>query len=122
MQEDNQPRDVYMEEKDLAEIERIAESWVGQLPFEAVYELAKRFHFHLTLKLFIEDSSGFQELRRTYGELGEESQAPKLVVTEKLLSQLDRLLGFSMGDTEIEPDDNLSGMPDKEFIKCLGID
>ena len=58
--QDDQARDVYMKAEDLAEIERIAESWVRELPSEAVYELAKRFHFHLALKLFI----GHKRVRR----------------------------------------------------------
>ena len=123
--QDDQARDVYMKAEDLAEIERIAESWVRELPSEAVYELAKRFHFHLALKLFIEDTNGFEELKRAYGEIDGNKRTSPLSVTKLLLSQIDNLLGFSMEDADIAPPDQHpagSNLPDKEFFENLSLD
>ena len=123
--QDDQARDVYMKAEDLAEIERIAESWVRELPSEAVYELAKRFHFHLALKLFIEDTNGFEDLKRAYGEIDGNKRTSLLSVTKLLLSQIDNLLGFSMEDADISPPDQRpagSNLPDKEFFENLSLD
>ena len=121
----NHARGAYVKDEDLAEIERIAESWVGELPFEAVYELAKRFHFHLALKLFIEDQKGFEELKRAYGEIDGKERTRPLSLTKTLLFQIDNLVGFSMEDTDIVPPDqrpSAADLPDKEFFKNLGLD
>ncbi|MEC7906175.1 MAG: hypothetical protein VYC82_03030 [Verrucomicrobiota bacterium] len=118
-------RDVYMKAEDLAEIERIAESWVGELPFEAVYELAKRFHFHLALKLFIEDTTGFEELKRSYGEPGGNERPRPLSVAKLLLSQIDDLFGFTMEDAGIDrlgQNPDAPDLPDKDFFENLGLD
>ena len=123
--QDDQARGIYMKAEDLAEIERIAESWVRELPSEAVYELAKRFHFHLALKLFIEDTNGFEELKRAYGEIDGNTRTSLLSGTKLLLSQIDNLLGFSMEDADIAPPDQRpagSNLPDKEFFENLSLD
>ena len=80
-----------IEDQELAEIGRIVESWVGGLPFEAVYELVKRFHFHLALKLFIDDKEGFEELKSVYGGKGETEGRPHIHVTKLLLTLMDNL-------------------------------
>jgi hypothetical protein len=121
----NHARGSYVKDEDLAEIERIAESWAGETPFEAVYELAKRFYFHLALQLLIEDQNGFEELKRTYGEIDGKERTRPLSLTKNLLSQLDNLVGFSMEDTDIVPPDQSpvsADLPDKEFFKNLGLD
>ena len=73
------------------------------LPYEAVYELVKRFHFHLALKLFIDDKEGFEELKSAYGGKDEAGRRAHIHVTELLLSQMDNIVGFnsvSEGETD----------------------
>ncbi len=125
MDQNEGARDVYMRAEDLTEIERIAESWVGELPFEAVYELAKRFHFHLALKLLVEDTKGFEELKRTYREPGGNEGARPLSVAKLLLSQIDDLFGFTMEDAgtdRLGQNPDAPDLPDKDFFENLGLD
>ena len=116
-----------IEEHELAEVGRMVETWVNGLPFEAVYELAKRFHFHLALKLFIEDKEGFEELKTTYGNKGEGEVRPLMQVTQMLISQLDNLAGFNLisceDATQVESDEIpvKPPLPDQKFFDDLGI-
>ena len=52
--------------EDWAEIEKLAEAWVAGLPFEAIYQVAKRFHVHLLTMMFCEDKDYFEEIKRDH--------------------------------------------------------
>ncbi|MQF67719.1 hypothetical protein FIM07_04690 [SAR202 cluster bacterium AD-802-F09_MRT_200m] len=116
-----------IEKHELAEVGRMVESWVGGLPFEAVYELAKRFHFHLALKLFIEDKEGFEELKSAYGDHARGEVRPLMEVTEMLISQMDDIAGFNLISSEDTPEVEsdqpsvTTQLPDREFFDNLGI-
>ena len=79
----------------------------------------------MALQLSIEDQNGFEDLKRTYGEIDGKKRTRRLSLNKNLLSQLDNLVGFSMEDTDIVPPDQSpvsADLPDKEFFKNLGLD
>ena len=88
---------------------------------------SKRFHYHLALKLFIDDKEWFEELQSAYGRKDEAGGQSHMHVTELLLSQMDNMVGFnSVSEDETdkvncdEPP-NTPELPDKEFFKNLGV-
>ena len=111
--------------EDWAEIEKLAEAWVAGLPFEAIYQVAKRFHVHLLTMMFCEDKDYFEEIKRDHKANQESDAGEDDDVTIMLVKKLDRMVGFidkTDEEMELEVQADEVVLPDKEFFKKLGLD
>ena len=111
-------------EEDWIQIEAVAEAWVGNLPFSAVHAFAKRWHFHLLTKMFMEDRPTFDTLMDKF-EIEEDGTCGITSEAFHLIAQMDLLVGFQgMTDEEMNerhPKEE-TPLPDSEFFKKLGLE
>jgi len=114
-----------MDDRDMMEINAVAEAWTRGVPMETVYEIAKRFHFHITAHIFMDDKAQFDLMKKAY-EIEEEdiNRTPQKInaMTSSILDKLDDIVGFkSMTDEDMEAMDDDTPLPDTEFFKTLGL-
>ena len=110
-------------EEDWIKIEAVAEAWVGNLPFSAVHAFAKRWHFHLLTKMFMEDRTTFDSFLDKF-EIEEDGTAGITSEALHLITQMDLLAGFQgLTDeemNELHPQDK-TPLPDAKFFEGLGL-
>jgi len=103
-----------------AMIAKLSEEWTKSLPFNAVYKMVERFHFHLVTRLYINNMEDFREMCKEFNvteeNFTEESELDE--VSQMLMMQLDALVGF---DGKEDEEMNYSDLPDAEFFKGLGL-
>lgn len=114
-----------MEDRDMMEINAVAEAWTRNVPMETVFEIAKRLHFHFTAHLFMSNKPEFEAMKKAY-EIDEEdiNRVPQKInpMTASILDKLDSMVGFeSLTDEEMEEQEDDTPLPDMEFFKKLGL-
>lgn len=114
-----------MDDRDMMEINAVAEAWTRSVPMETVYEIAKRFHFHFTAHIFMANKAEFDLMKEAY-EIEEEdiNRTPQKInaMTLSILDRLDDIVGFkSMTDEDMDAMDDDNPLPDEEFFKTLGL-
>jgi len=117
-----------MDDRDMMEINAVAEAWTRSIPMETVYEIAKRFHFHFTAQIFMNDRAEFNLMKKAY-KIEEEdiNRLPHKTndYTSSILDKLDEIVGFKrMTDKEMEEQEEQEGenpLPDAGFFKTLGL-
>jgi len=114
-----------MEDGEMMEIEAVAEAWTRSVPFETVFEIAKRFHFHFTAHIFMNNKAEFELMKKAYNiDATDINRTPHKinVLTESILEKLDEIVGFtSMTDEEMKSMEDDTPLPDSEFFKGLGL-
>ena len=114
-----------MEDRDMMEINAVAEAWTRGIPMETVFEIAKRLHFHFTATIFMNDKAEFEAMKKAYQiEEDDINRMPQKInpLTESILDKLDDIVGFhTMTDEEMESMEDDTPLPDAEFFKELGL-
>jgi len=116
---------IRMNDRDMMEINAVAEAWTRSVPMETVFEIAKRFHFYFTAHIFMNDKPQFALMKKAY-EIEEEdiNRIPQKIndMTSSILDKLDDIVGFkSMTDEDMKTMDDDTPLPDEEFFKTLGL-
>ena len=104
-----------------AVIARLSEEWTKSLPFNSVYKMVERFHFHLVAKVYMNNFEDFKEMCKEFNVTEENfTEEPELDgVAQMLMMQVDALVGFE--DTEDDEEMTVPDLPDAEFFKGLGL-
>ena len=114
-----------MEDRDMMEINAVAEAWTRGVPMETVFEIDKRLHFQFTATIFMNDKAEFAAMKKAY-DIDEDdiNRMPQKInpLTESILDKLDSIVGFhTMTDEEMESMEDDTPLPDAEFFKELGL-